>query len=567
MASESPEATESAAPEDDEAWTQGDDPEKPMRGKLAEVLLAAGDGSEVFLMKAGPIKLEAFPVMQLKGVRLTADATAFQEAEYRVVVSQQSPDGEEPVEEMDLNDLSAFERTETETGEPVLLDLYVWVEQVVVEPDPTQEPVAPVLSVDAQNYVGSAWSNVRPVFVLSGLPLEQGYAYAVIIYDERIAVLSKDVYDQAEEGIYTLRFVLLDPMGDIVSSSPKYTLMLDYTQPVLACEVSYTANYTMTISASDGGSGVCALSLDGGQTWMEFADGEQYVLQTEKTATIAAGMIQVRDEAGNIAVSAEDFVLDKIPSGGGGGGASAPKKEHASDGEKTTTAYNALTMEIPQEPMHELTIDDEVLPLYLTLESAAAMDIPVEHVAKFTADMARWYREPVLDEDGNVVEDGDDAPDTLVLTAQMDANLGDVFAYRWNFNGSVARVLNNSGIRYLVLRVGDDIVSLPTEGFTGGTRYTDLKMAGVSTQKFEYALRMNCDLGAETVPPEPNADGVYVDLTSTCDLAMEVAVQGESYVLSSDKSGEMYFYDVYVGPSEMMEQAYGKYASMEDNRP
>ncbi|MDD6884956.1 MAG: hypothetical protein PUD50_14715, partial [Eubacteriales bacterium] len=124
-----------------------------------------------------------------------------------------------------------------------------------------------------------------------------------------------------------------------------------------------------------------------------------------------------------------------------------------------------------------------------------------------------------------------------------------------------------SGIRYLVLRVGDDIVSLPTEGFTGGTRYTDLKMAGVSTQKFEYALRMNCDLGAETVPPEPNADGVYVDLTSTCDLAMEVAVQGESYVLSSDKSGEMYFYDVYVGPSEMMEQAYGKYASMEDNRP
>ena len=46
-------------------------------------------------------------------------------------------------------------------------------------------------------------------------------------------------------------------------------------------------------------------------------------------------------------------------------------------------------MEIPQEPMHELTIDDEVLPLYLTLESAAAMDIPVDHVAKFTADMAR----------------------------------------------------------------------------------------------------------------------------------------------------------------------------------
>ena len=84
-----------------------------------------------------------------------------------------------------------------------------------------------------------------------------------------------------------------------------------------------------------------------------------------------------------------------------------------------------------------------------------------------------------------------DAPDTLVLTAQIDPAITGDYAYIWRFNGVVYRLLFNSGIEYVVLQVGDHVAAFPTAGFTAGTAYTDLKAAGVSTRKFDYTIWMS----------------------------------------------------------------------------
>jgi hypothetical protein len=312
---------------------------------------------------------------------------------------------------------------------------------------------------------------------------------------------------------------------------------------------------------------VCALSLDGGETWTDFADGEEHVIRVSEKLVIPAGMIQVKDNAGNITASDQDCVLDKLPDWGGGGYVT-PRKDHASDGEQTTTEYNALKLEIGEEPMKELVIGREKLALALTLESAEGFETPRDYEPEFTARLLRWYREPELDAEGNPIPDEDDTPDTLELTVVPEEKLKDVFAYRWDVNASAFKLLGNSDIRYLVLRVGDEIVSLPTEGFTGGTRYVELKMAGVANKKFDYAIRMLFDLtplpeGQEEEEFVPDEDGVYVDVSRVCDIEIETTVEEETWRLSPLRVGEMYYYDVYVGPSEMLEKPYGAYMTPE----
>ena len=124
----------------------------------------------------------------------------------------------------------------------------------------------------------------------------------------------------------------------------------------------------------------------------------------------------------------------------------------------------------------------------------------------------------------------------------------------WDFNGEVYRVQANSGIRYMALKVRDDLAAFSTEGFTAGAKYTELKMLGVSTRKFDYAMSMkvNLDPGYVSAMTEN-------DFSQGCDLSIRTEVENMAYELSSSTQSAMYFYDVYLGPEEMMDVPFGEY--------
>ena len=115
-------------------------------------------------------------------------------------------------------------------------------------------------------------------------------------------------------------------------------------------------------------------------------------------------------------------------------------------------------------------------------------------------------------------------------------------------------MLSNSGIKYVALKVGDDIAAFPTEGFTGGTKYTELKMLGVSTRKFDYTLTMRVNLDPAYVSAMSDCD-----FSQSCDLSIRTEVENMAYELSPSTNSLMYFYDVYLGPEEMLDAPFGQY--------
>ena len=150
--------------------------------------------------------------------------------------------------------------------------------------------------------------------------------------------------------------------------------------------------------------------------------------------------------------------------------------------------------------------------------------------------------------------------DTLVLTAVEEESLGDRFEYRWKFNGEVLRLLSNSGIRYIALCVGEDVAAFPTEGFTGGTKYTELRMLGVSTKKFDYTIAMTFNLDPDRIPMLSE-----YDLSENCDLAIQAEVENMKYALSAEQKGEMYYYNVWLGTAKMLDVPFGESASASKN--
>lgn len=73
-----------------------------------------------------------------------------------------------------------------------------------------------------------------PTFTLSGIPEDSTeYVYGVFICDERLILLSdgNNMYVPSEEGFSSVRFVILDKMGDVQSLSDQYDTMLDFTPP------------------------------------------------------------------------------------------------------------------------------------------------------------------------------------------------------------------------------------------------------------------------------------------------------------------------------------------------
>ena len=395
-------------------------------------------------------------------------------------------------------------------------------------PTETPAPTGVTLEVTTDGYEPGIWTNNPPVFTLSGIPEGSNeYVYGVFVCNERLILLAKDTdsYVPTEEGLTSVRFAILDMMGDVVALSDQYDLMLDLSAPdgpyLSGVDYCDTVCY---IEAYDSLSGLSDISYDEGETWepyIEYEDGLSIV--GEKGDTIEAGTIWVRDIAGNISVNAEEFTFGKRKRTGGTGGTGTKPIKHVKETMDYSKAnYNALELKFSDEPQTQLVAGETTLNLSLS-EGAGDAAKP------FTAKLAAWQTD----------EKAQDKPNALVLTAQAGEENS-----TWRFSGDVYKLLNNSGVDYLVFSTGEYMTALPTAGFTGGTQYGKLKASGVSTRKFEYTLCQDEALRETT---------------------LSVQVGGETYLLEEDTAQPMYRYDVLVGTTDLMKNPYESYKHKEAN--
>lgn len=521
-------------------------------GTLEQVVANLTGGETVYIQSTEFMTVPEAPLQVMSTVTLLPDGSVFQ-GNFIVNISTDDP---------------------TIVPQPVLLqpaqlagmgekaDLFFWVGEAPSQSpeEPEEETEKPVLTVTATGLAESGWSTTQPQFTLSGIPEGKNWSYAAVIYDERIVPIAGNAYAPDAEGVYTLRFAMLDELGDIMSASDQYSIQLDWTAPEVSIEADEETSYTLNVSATDNCSGVDAVTVDGGKNWLPMEDGSYTVTKDEET-TFEAGDIMVRDVAGNVFKSEEDYTVEEVEGdeeegeeegeeggggGGGGGGGSGDGKAalpHASGDGEEGSEYDALTLDLPDEPMVQLTVGGERMALTLKLASAQEPDAPVGVNQPFSARLRHW--DDAAD---------DDALNTLVLNAENDADLGDVFTYEWRFNGEVYRMLANSGIKYVALQVGDTVAAFPTVGFTGGTKYTELKMQGVSTRRFDYTLTMKMNLNPSHVSAMSESDH-----SQECDLSIHAEVEDKNYELSNSPQSLMYYYNVFVGPEDMMDQPFGEY--------
>ncbi len=514
-----PEATSTpATPEDTEGWLLDAEGVRLLSGKLETLLAAEGD-LQILVSTDQVIEIAEFPLERLREIELYPDPEIFPGSDWRIVCSRSERLRDE------------YSATEIEAALPgELAPLYIWVREEL--PSPTVDPSEVQLLVHTENVTTGQWSNIRPSFTMEGIGAGSELCeYAVIILDERIAMLSGNSYMPEEEGVYTVRLAIMNEMGDIVDRSEKYTLWLDWSAPEMTIEISMDQDRTMHIYAGDRVSGVAGLSLDGGESWHEISDVFSYTAP-EKQA-FAPGMIQLKDNAGNLTYNETEIVLKKIPSYGGGSGSSV-SKDHAS-GDGDTASYSAYALEIPSGKITTLTLGGEEIDLRLTGGEDG------EKPLSFTAELSSWMT--AGGQEGR-------SRDTLVLYADAKAQ-GDII---WKINGAVLRKLYNSDIAYLVLARDGELLSLPTIGFNGGTRYAELKMMGASTQEFNYEIHMRLlDQPLERVRPGFNQSrrllpGIWVE------------VDGERWqMLDRESTPEMYFYDVYCASEDLTAYPYGTY--------
>ena len=396
-------------------------------------------------------------------------------------------------------------------------------------PAPTEEPTPtpvpkPVLEVTAEDYEPGVWKNSPPMFTLSGIPEDSTeYVYGVFICDERLILLSdgNNMYVPSEEGLSSVRFVILDKMGDVQSLSDQYDTMLDFTPPDGPYLSGDSKNKKVCyVEAYDDLSGLDSISYDGGKTWLSCNDPEtdNMTFYGEVGETVDAGWILTRDFAGNISSNDEDFIFGKKKRTGTGDGTGTGKKpiRHVKETMDYSKAnYNALELNVSDQPQTELTIGGTALSLSLTEEA---------QLKPFTAELTTWQTK---------AGETKTAPNALVLTAATDAQ-----ANVWHFGGETYKLLYNSGVEYLVFASGEYIAVIPTDGFTGGTQYGKLKAGGVSTRKFEYTLIQDETLRETT---------------------LSVQVEGETYLLEESTESPMYRYNVLIGTKDMMKKPYESY--------
>lgn len=521
-------------------------------GPLDALIAQLTGGETVYIQTDKLMLIREAPTQLLSTVTLLPDGDAFK-GSYSVLVSTDNPTLVARPAALQPEDLPSL-------GD--VADLYVWVkpdEEPSGEDEEQGDEEKPTLVVTATGFEPSGWSRTQPQFTLSGIPEGKDWSYAAIIYDERFVPVASNVYAPDQEGVFTLRFAMLNELGDIMAASDQYTLQLDWTAPEVTIEVDEETSYTLNISAVDKASGLDAVSVDKGKTWQPI-DEDGYTVTEEAEKTFKAGAIRVRDVAGNVYKSEQEYTVQAVEDeegdgegeddeggegggGGGGGGSGTPALPHSrGDGEEGAD-YDALTLDLPDAPMERLTVGGEPMELTLTLASAQESGAPVGANQPFTGRLCHW-------KDAS----NSDSANTLLLEAEMADDLGDAFTYEWHFNGEVYRMLANSGIKYLALKVADTVAAFPTEGFTGGTRYTELKMQGVSTRKFDYTLTMKLNLDPSHVSAMNESD-----YSQECDLSIHTVVEETNYELSNSPQSMMYFYNVFLGPEDMMDQPFGEY--------
>lgn len=396
-------------------------------------------------------------------------------------------------------------------------------------PEPTPKPTVS-LTVTAQGYREGEWSTELPTFTLSGI--EKGsreYVYGVFVCNERLILLENDAdtYELEEQGEISLRFAVLDMMGDIVALSEQYDVRVDAFPP--SGPYFEQADFADTIAwmnIYDGESGIEAISYDFGETWEPYnPDFEPYSMMGAKGEVVQPGQVVIRDRAGHTSCNEEAFTFGLkinglLPSGGGGAsGGKTPVRHVKETMDYSLANYNALELSFPKEPVSELVAGDTVLALALTGEEAGE-----DEAGLFTAKLDTWRRDE---------ESMPEKPNALVLSAESSEGVN-----TWSFTGDVYKLLYNSGIDYLVMTSGDYMTAIPTAGFTGGTQYAKLKASGVSTRKFAYTLCQDEELRETT---------------------MSVTVEGETYLLGEERDQPMYRYDVLVGTRDMMRRPYESY--------
>lgn len=506
-------------PEEIEGWMLDEAGKRMFPGKLEDLLAAEGE-LQILVSTENVIEITEFPIARLLEIVLTPDPELFPGSDWRIVCSSSER----------LRDEYSYAEIEgAQDGE--VAPLFIWVREEL--PAPTADPTELQLVVHTENVTTGQWCNVQPTFTMEGIGAGSELCeYAVIILDERIAMLSGNSYMPEEEGVYTVRLAIMNELGDIVDRSEKYTLWLDWSAPELMIEVSMEEDRTMHIYAGDRVSGVAGLSLDGGESWHEISDVFSYTAPEKQV--FAPGMIQLKDNAGNLTYNEAEIVLKKIPSYGGGSGSTVSKDHAAGDGE--TASYSAYALEIPAGEMTVLRFGGEEIDLRLvTTDDAQEESLP------FRAELTNW---------ATAGGQAGKSPDTLVLRAA--ATLQEDII--WKVNGAVLRKLYNSDIAYLVLVRDGEMLSLPTIGFTGGTRYAELKMMGASTQEFAYEIHMRLlEKEPEFIRPGFNQSGRLLP-------GIWVEVDGERWqMLDRESTPEMYFYDVYCAPSDLMDYPYGVY--------
>lgn len=489
--------------EDVQAWTRYSTGTL-VQGTAQEVLdsigfdeAATGELPTVYIRARDTVRLENIAESFLRRVPLLPDADVFAQ-EGEAVVRWKAVEG-------------------VARGLP---PIELWVELL---PPPTPPPEVPVLTVTAQDYLPNAWSCVAPTFTLSGI--EDGsteYVYGVFICNEQLIVFSRGTteYIPTLEGEdIRLRFAILDMMGDVVCFSDEYAMMLDMTPPDGPYPVPCNdANTIVQVYASDSLSGLEAISLDGGNTWLSADLSEDHFrCQGKKGETLPGGRLQARDFAGNLSKCYEEYAFGRPRRPGNGSGSTTTPIRHASQTLDYSQAnYNALELSFSDESQTQLIAGDTVLNLHLTVDGQPG---------SFTAQTLTYpMEEGVLPP----------APNLLMLTAQDQENA----ACAWQFSGDVYRLLYNSRVDFLVLRTGGYIAVLPTAGFTAGTEYVRLKSNGISTRRFLYTITQ---------------DEAMLETT------MMVTVEEQTYELGEAKSRPMYRTGVLIGPMSLLDRPYRSY--------
>lgn len=479
-----------------QAWMA--DPEgsgEQVYGTLEGLLALAPERSTIYLLTGDTVILYG-SASQLAGVQLAPDPGVFATGAYTVRATTVSPlDGS--------------------------AGLFVYVEEVVE----AGETPALTLQVQCDQALDGSWLTVPPTFTLScaeGLP--QGGTWAVRYNGGAPVAIAGASFTVTEEGEYTLSFAVLDAAGNIVAATEDESVRLDTAAPLV--QVTVGENLTLTVTASDGISGVDGLSLDGGASWyppMELGDGVWGLTFTASEAyTFPVGTILARDGAGHLTAYQEEVTLrssqgnrGSFPGGGGGNSGSTVATTHASSDTTAVVAYDGVDLVVADEVMTTLVMGETELELYLRPDERLQAQLGEAYQPAFTASFTNWS------------EDDSMEPDTLLLAVSQEdlEQAGEDGAFTWDFNGAVYKTLAASGIDYLALQVGEQMTVLSTAGFTAGVRYAMFRAQGLSSQAFDY----------------------HVAMTETGETTLSVTVDGETWTLTDQEDGEFYYYDVYTG--------------------